>query len=99
MKKLLLEREATFNKNDLNPWRLYFLLDWDGNPIDENGHLVESAVIELTKNYLCCNNECTNGTVKWSVIYEGEEAETWYKYYTDTLDRMMTLTQHGIFVL
>ena len=97
MTKLLLERSVVFN-NNLNPWRLYFLLDWDGNPIDENGHLVEGAVTELTKNYLCCDNKSPNGTVKWSVIYEGEEAETWYKYYTDTLNRMMTLTQHSIFI-
>lgn len=98
MRKLLLERKETFNNNPKNPWHLYFLLDWDGNPIDENGHLVESAVTELAKNYLCCNNKCSDGTVKWSVIYEGEEAETWYKYYTDMLDRKMTLISHRIFI-
>ena len=92
MEKYLLERKE--NMGTPTPFRNYFLLDFEGNPIDEKNKLTDEALTAMDIDVLATNE----GETTWRVVATGEKAKYLYGLFLETLEKMYELMQAGVFM-
>lgn len=88
----MLERKE--NIGTTAPFRNYFLIDFEGNPIDEKNKLTDKALAAMDI-YVLATNE---GETAWRVVATGEKAQYLYGLFAETLEKMYELMQAGVFM-
>ena len=90
-KKLL---EMTWGQGE-KPTRLYFLIEYEGNPVSFDGNLADDALELLKDQIFVCNSDDRI----WRVVEKGDKAQHLYNLFLTTLEGIKELVMSGVRII